>query len=94
VQSTLSPDAAFTELMGGNDGSRRPALPLTSHGLAFLKQNTIEKQEKIETTETGKPASNTFTNYPSLWLERRRCGRRIMCAIQNPSSFPMTNSFS
>jgi len=47
AQSTLSPDAALTELMDGN--KRFTSCRLTHHeqDLAILKQNTVEKQESF-----------------------------------------------
>src|ERR1700752_4962588 len=45
AQSTLSPDAALTELMDGNKRFTTGALTVHEHDLAILKQNTIEKQE-------------------------------------------------
>jgi len=45
AQSTLSPDAALTELMDGNTRFTTGRLTAHEHDLAILKQNTIEKQE-------------------------------------------------
>ena len=45
AQSTLSPDAALTELMDGNKRFTTARLTAHEHDLAILKQNTIEKQE-------------------------------------------------
>ena len=45
AQSTLSPDAALTELMDGNKRFTTGRLTAHEHDLTILKQNTIEKQE-------------------------------------------------
>jgi carbonic anhydrase len=45
AQSTLSPEAALTELMDGNKRFTTGRLTAHEHDLAILKQNTIEKQE-------------------------------------------------
>jgi carbonic anhydrase len=45
AQTTLSPDAALTELMDGNKRFTTGRLTAHEHDLAILKQNTIEKQE-------------------------------------------------
>jgi carbonic anhydrase len=45
AQSALSPDAALTELMDGNQRFTTGRLTAHEHDLAILKQNTIEKQE-------------------------------------------------
>src|SRR5579862_9163636 len=45
AQSTLSPDAALTELMDGNKRFTTGSLTAHEHDLAILKQNTTEKQE-------------------------------------------------
>jgi carbonic anhydrase len=45
AQSTLSPDAALTELMDGNKRFTTGGLTAHEHDLAILKQNTTEKQE-------------------------------------------------
>jgi hypothetical protein len=45
VQSTLSPDAALTELMDGNKRFTTGGLTAHEHDLAIRKQDTIEKQE-------------------------------------------------
>ena len=45
AQSTLSPEAALTELMEGNKRFTSGRLTAHEHDLAILKQNTVEKQE-------------------------------------------------
>ena len=45
AQSTLSPDAALTELMDGNKRFTTGRPTAHEHDLAILKQHTIEKQE-------------------------------------------------
>jgi carbonic anhydrase len=45
AQSTLSPDAALTELMNGNKRFTSGKLTYREHDLAILKQHTEEKQE-------------------------------------------------
>jgi carbonic anhydrase len=45
AQSTLSPDAALTELMDGNKRFTSSKLTSFEHDLAILKQNTVDKQE-------------------------------------------------
>jgi carbonic anhydrase len=45
AQSTLSPDAALTELVDGNKRFTTGRLTAHDQDLAILKQNTIEKQE-------------------------------------------------
>jgi carbonic anhydrase len=45
AQSTLSPDAALTELMDGNKRFTAEKLTAHEHDLAILKQHTVEKQE-------------------------------------------------
>jgi carbonic anhydrase len=45
AQSTLSPDAALTELMDGNKRFTSGKLTSHDHDLAILKQHTEEKQE-------------------------------------------------
>jgi len=47
AQSTLSPDAALKELMDGNKRFTSARLTACEHGLAILKRNTIEKQERF-----------------------------------------------
>ena len=45
AQSTLTPDAALTELMEGNKRFVSGRLTAHDHDLAILKQHTVEKQE-------------------------------------------------
>jgi carbonic anhydrase len=45
AQTTLSPDAALTELMDGNKRFMTGRLTAHDHDLAILRQHTIEKQE-------------------------------------------------
>jgi carbonic anhydrase len=45
AQSTLSPEAALTELMDGNKRLTSGRLTAHEHDLAILKQKTVEKQE-------------------------------------------------
>ena len=45
AQSTLSPDAALTELMDGNKRFTAEKSIAHEHDLAILKQHTVEKQE-------------------------------------------------
>lgn len=45
AQSTLSPDAALTELMEGNKRFTSNRLTAYEHDLDILKQHTVEKQE-------------------------------------------------
>ncbi|MGB8768109.1 MAG: carbonic anhydrase [Candidatus Korobacteraceae bacterium] len=45
AQSTLTPDAALTELMDGNKRFVAGKLTAYEHDLAILKQHTVEKQE-------------------------------------------------
>ncbi len=45
AQSTLSPEAALTELMEGNKRFTSGRLAAHEHDLAILKQNTVEKQK-------------------------------------------------
>lgn len=45
AQSTLSPDAALTQLMDGNKRFTSGRLTAHEQDLAILKQNTVEKQE-------------------------------------------------
>ena len=45
AQSTLTPDAALTELIEGNKRFQSGRLTAHDHDLAILKQHTAEKQE-------------------------------------------------
>ncbi len=45
AQSTLTPDAAMTELMAGNKRFVAGRMTAHEHDLAILKQKTVEKQE-------------------------------------------------
>lgn len=45
AQSTLTPDAALTELMDGNKRFTSEKLIAHEHDLAILKQHTVDKQE-------------------------------------------------
>ena len=85
AQSTLTPDAALTELLDGNKRFQSGRLTAHDHDLAILKQHTAEKQEPFAAVFPARIRAYPL-NSPSIKVSAIFSSRASRATLSRPRS--------